>query len=220
MASFPAATDEARQALDGLSLDAPAEVAEKLSQFGALLSKWQAAQNLVSRETLAHFWSRHAIDSLQVHTLLQASDGLVVDLGSGGGFPAIPLAIASADSDRRFVMVESNQRKVAFLRTAIRELGLKGKVVASRIETVDSRETGAADIVTARALAPLNLLCAMAFPILRSDGRMLVHKGRENGEEVAAAGAQWAFDVLKHPSITDGQGVILEISNLRPKSPA
>lgn len=197
---------------------AVAEVGSDLETFETMLSKWQAAQNLVSRETLDAFWSRHIADSLQILPLLPQGAVSIFDLGSGGGFPGLPLSIALKGAAAQFSLCESNARKTAFLRAVNRELGLEAKVLQSRIEAIDSRETGQADAVLARALAPLNRLFELAFPLLSPDGILVVHKGRENGAEIDQADADWRFDVVKHQSATSDDGVVLEISNLRPKS--
>ncbi|OYW98744.1 MAG: hypothetical protein B7Z15_21800, partial [Rhizobiales bacterium 32-66-8] len=94
-----------------------AEVAVDLESYARLLQKWQAVQNLVSRETLDDVWSRHFADSLQVLPLLKPTDHAFLDLGSGGGFPALPLAIALKGSPQHFTLIEPNGRKVSFLRT-------------------------------------------------------------------------------------------------------
>ncbi len=194
------------------------DVLVDLERFEQTLQKWQAAQNLVSRETLDAFWTRHVADSLQVLPLLPCGTLRIFDLGSGGGFPGLPLAIALKGSDARFCLCESNGRKVAFLRVVIRELALDAQVLPGRIEALVSRETGAVDVVLARALAPLNHLFELSFPLLEPGGRLLLHKGRENQREIDAAGADWHFDVVKHMSATDDHGVLLEIGNLDPKS--
>src|SRR5699024_10514630 len=93
-----------------------------LGAYEALLRKWNAVQNLVSRETLHELRPRHIDDSLQLLPLLRPSDRRIIDLGSGGGFPAIPLAIASRGLERRFTLVEPIAKKASFLRTVAREL--------------------------------------------------------------------------------------------------
>jgi 16S rRNA (guanine527-N7)-methyltransferase len=189
-----------------------------LERFAALLLKWNAAQNLVSRETIAELWPRHIEDSLRVLPLLRDSDKRVLDLGSGGGFPAIPLAIADNGKARHFTLVEPIAKKAAFLRTAIRELGLNAEVLTLRAEQIDSRETF--DCVTSRALASLDLLLGLALPHLAPGGRLLLHKGRNYRQELDAASALYHFDVLVHTSESGADGVILEISNLRVKTAA
>lgn len=186
-----------------------------LEFYAQLLRKWQAVQNLVSRETLNQVWTRHFADSLQLLPLLREDDGSFMDLGSGGGFPALPLAIALKGGPQRFVLVEPNGRKASFLRTVARELSLAVTVLAQRSDEIDSRETPAPDIITSRALAAMPLLCEWMEPFFVSKTRALLHKGREYVEELAESGAHWHHDVVMVPSSTDPGGVILEITNLR-----
>ena len=195
-----------------------AEVVRDLESFAALLTKWQAVQNLVSRETLKDVWTRHFADSLQVLKLLDDTDNVILDLGSGGGFPALPLAIASKGGTRRFVLVEPNGRKVSFLRTVARELGLAVTVFDKRSDEIDSRETGVPNVLTSRALASLPQLCAMSAPFFGPETRAIFHKGREHVEELVESSAVWHHDVLLTASDTDPQGVLLELKNLRLKT--
>jgi 16S rRNA (guanine527-N7)-methyltransferase len=194
------------------------QVATDLESYAELLVKWQKVQNLVSRETLHDLWLRHFVDSLQVLTHLKDTDRRFVDLGSGGGFPALPLAIALKDSDRRFLMVEPNGRKASFLRTVGRDLGLDVTVESRRIEQLDSRETGLPDVITSRALASLTQLCAWMQPFFGPTTRAILHKGREHVEELTDANALWNFDVIISPSSTDSAGVLLTLSELRGKT--
>jgi 16S rRNA (guanine527-N7)-methyltransferase len=190
-----------------------------LESFAALLKKWNAAQNLVSRETLgADLWPRHIDDSLQLMRRVRPGDRSVLDIGSGGGLPAIPVAVASRGLERRFTLLEPNSKKVAFLRTVARELLLPVTVHAVRAEQFDSRETF--DLITSRALAALPELMHMSMRFLAPKGHMLLHKGRNYRDELDAAAAHFEFDVLIHPSESDPSGVVLELSNLSAKSVA
>jgi len=189
-----------------------------LGAYAALLKKWNAAQNLVSRETIGELWPRHIADSLQLMKLLRSTDLSLIDLGSGGGFPAVPLAIASRETKRRFTLVEPNARKASFLRTVARELHLPVTVHALRAEQFDSRETF--DVITSRALAALPELLRLCLPFAATDTHLVLPKGRKYRQELDAAAALFDFDVLVHPSETDAEGVILELTNLRAKSAA
>ncbi len=189
-----------------------------LRSYAELLKRWQPVQNLVSRETLDALWERHFADSLQLLSFFHATDRSFLDLGSGGGFPALPLAIACKGDGRHFHLVEPNARKVSFLRTVARELGLAVTVHGCRIEQLDSRETP--DVITSRALASLPQLCRWMAASFGPHTRALLHKGKEHGEEVREARAQWDFDVLEHRSDTDPAGVVLEISHLRERPTA
>jgi 16S rRNA (guanine527-N7)-methyltransferase len=195
-----------------------AEVVADLESYAQLLRKWQAVQNLVSRETLDDVWTRHFIDSLQVLTLLKPEDRAFLDLGSGGGFPALPLAIALKSPNHHFTLIEPNGRKVSFLRTVARELKLMVSVEGARSDQVDSRETPKPDVITSRALAPLPLLCQWMAPFFAPQTRAILHKGREHGEELVEAATHWKFDVLVTESDTDPSGVLLTLQNLHVRS--
>jgi 16S rRNA (guanine527-N7)-methyltransferase len=214
----------AREALALASIYAEGQgadaLAEGLTTYAELLKKWQPVQNLVSRETLDSLWTRHLADSLQVHPLLRGTDDFVVDLGSGGGLPAIPLALVSRGTGRRFILVEPTSRKVSFLRTVSRETSLNTTVIGERIEDVSPQDLGSVDVFTSRALSRLSELCRMTLPFWQPDTRGIFHKGREHVEEVNEARARFDFDVITHPSRTSADGVLLEISNLRARSPA
>jgi len=195
-----------------------AAVGKDLESYAALLTKWQAIQNLVSRETLDAVWSRHFADSLQVLSQLRESDKSFLDIGSGGGLPALPLAIALKGSNRHFTLVEPNGRKVSFLRTVTRELGLLVTVEGRRSDQLDSRETPVPDVITCRALAALPQLCDWMAPFFGPHTRAILHKGREHVEEIAETVTRWDFNVVSTPSDTDPSGVLLTLSNLSAKT--
>lgn len=194
------------------------DVVRDLESYAKLLTKWQSIQNLVSRETLSQIWQRHFADSLQILALTTSRDRRFLDLGSGGGFPSLPLAIASKGTERKFVLVEPTARKVSFLRAVARELQLDVEVIGRRSEQIDSRETGVPDVITSRALAALPQLCFWMAPFFGPQSRALLHKGREHVEELRESSALWHHDVLIDRSDTDPNGVILTIRNLALKS--
>lgn len=187
-----------------------------LKAYADLLIKWNAVQNLVSRETVGELWPRHIEDSLQLMDYLRPSDRSIIDLGSGGGFPAIPMAIASRGVDRRFTLLEPVNKKASFLRTVARELTLPVTVEAVRAEDFDSRETF--DVVTSRALASLARLFELSGRFCGGTSRLLLLKGQQYRREIDEGAQLFSFDVLVHPSRTSPDGAILEISNLRKKS--
>lgn len=194
-----------------------ATVAADLESFAVLLRKWQPAQNLVSRETLDELWDRHIRDSLQLLRYMPPKTQHVLDFGSGGGFPALPLAIVLKSRSAHFTLIESNRRKCSFLRTVVRELGLAVKVLDLRAESIESDTIRQPDVITCRATAALNQLFEWMFPLVGPETRLLLHKGREHGEEWRLAAAQWQADVLVLPSLTDPEGVVLDIRNLMKK---
>jgi 16S rRNA (guanine527-N7)-methyltransferase len=188
------------------------ETLEKLELYERLLLQWQKAVNLVSPATLPHIWQRHFADSAQLRALAPQARTWV-DLGSGGGFPGLAIAIMLANQKECFVhLIESNSRKCAFLSEAVRRTGAAARVHNVRIaDAVAKGAVPAADVVTARALAPLDALLELALPFFGNASAGLFLKGREAGVEIAEARKRWAFDLKLHTSVSDAQGQILEI---------
>jgi 16S rRNA (guanine527-N7)-methyltransferase len=173
--------------------------------------------NLASKSSLENLWDRHIIDSAQLAALAPVR-GIWLDLGSGGGFPGIILAILigrrGAGAELGHVhLVESIGKKAAFLCAALEETNGCGTVHELRIESAQTLRLSP-EFVTARALAPLPELLKLTFPWLKTGAKGLFHKGRRHDEEIDAARGGWRFDLLKHQSMTDKDSVILEISNV------
>ena len=196
--------------------DVPRETLTRLLAYQALLGRWQQRINLVGPATLDDFWARHAADSAQ---LLALSGGrrIWLDLGSGGGFPGLVVAIMLADSGGHVHLVESDGRKAAFLRTVIREVGAPASVHNQRAETVaTAEETFLADVqvISARALAPLPELLALIAPFFNSSTIALLHKGASWQDELTRAEQCWNIDVESHPSRTHDAARILHLHHL------
>ncbi|WP_159964469.1 16S rRNA (guanine(527)-N(7))-methyltransferase RsmG [Profundibacterium mesophilum] len=193
-----------------MQADVSRETEEGLNYFADLVAKWTKRINLISPSD--DIRARHLLDSLQL-AKLAGNPRIWVDLGSGGGFPAIPLAIQAKQSSdvTRFVLIESDQRKAVFLRTAIRDLGLNAEVINERIERVGPMN---ADVISARALADLPQLLAYASMIGRRNSRLLFMKGSSYREEIRTAQERWSFDLAVIPSSTDEKAAILSITDL------
>ena len=191
------------------------ETAKRLDAYEALLRTWQKRTNLVAPSTLPDLWERHFEEGLLLGALVPDGTGELVDLGSGGGLPGLVLAILFKERGAgRVTMVESVGKKAAFLRTVARELALDCDVRAERIEACGP-VIATADVVTARALAPLETLLTWVAPHLREDALCLFPKGRDHPAEVAAASQQFGFDMVKHPSTGEPESVVLELRRLR-----
>ncbi|WP_269933164.1 16S rRNA (guanine(527)-N(7))-methyltransferase RsmG [Aminobacter sp. HY435] len=190
------------------------ETYEKLIAFETVFRRWAQRINLVAPSTLVDAWERHILDSAQV-TKLGGAAQKWLDIGSGGGFPGLVIASMIAErSGATIDLVESNRKKAGFLQAVVGELKLPARVHAKRIEDVQKAISGP-DILSARALAPLPLLLELSAPWLASGTVALFHKGRDYRQEIEDSAHQWRFDLVEHPSLTDAQGVILEIRNLR-----
>lgn len=190
------------------------DIIDDLTVYGALLEKWQKIQNLVSRETLSDLWERHFLDSLQIIELLVPDDCTLVDFGSGGGLPAIPVAIAYKPRTIDYHLIESNKRKVSFLKTVGRELDLNIHVHGIRVEQLGDDVLPQVDVITSRATAPLLRLFELAHPLINTKTRCLFHKGVDYSEELDDSRANWHFDVISYSSRTSDASVILDIRNL------
>ena len=193
--------------------DVSRETSDKLRAFADLVRKWTPKINLVSKASLPDIWERHIRDSAQIYG--QVSDWQSwIDIGSGGGFPGIVVAILSAEEtpDRAVTLVESDQRKCAFLRTAARELSLNVTVKSQRIEQIPSLD---ADVLSARALADLTQLLAFAERHLSPNGTALFMKGAQWWEEHDKAQQMWSYDCEVTKSITNPAAALLRIKEIK-----
>lgn len=184
------------------------ETAERLARHLDLLGRWQSRINLVGPATLADPWRRHVLDSAQLVRLIPPGTRTIVDLGSGAGFPGLVIAIITG---LEVHLVESDRRKAAFLREAVRVTGASAMVHAARAEDLGPL---AADVVTARACAPLDRLLGLARPWLEAGATGIFPKGREAGRELTEAARRWNMAVARHPSQSDPEGTILVINLL------
>lgn len=193
------------------------ETEARLDRFVALLLAWQAKTNLIAPSTIPTLWSRHIADSLQ---LLQLAPEATVwaDFGSGGGFPGLVLACALADrEDARVHLVERNGKKAAFLREAARVTGAPAVVHPMDIgDYVDSMRERV-DCVTARAVAPLQQLLALAAPLIAKGARGLFLKGQDVESELTETTKYWNIQSKLHPSLSEGGGFVVDVAGLSPR---
>lgn len=189
------------------------ETLERLQLLEHLVAKWNPAINLVSKPSMADFWERHVVDSLQLFRLAEADSLSWCDLGSGGGFPGLVIASVAKDtgSPTHVTLVESDRRKCVFLREAARQMDLQVTVVNERIEDMPPAR---ATVVSARALAPLPKLCEFAFRHMAEIGQCLFPKGSKHLEELEEARRFWTFDLATHQSTTDPSASIIVLRNL------
>lgn len=200
------------------SFDVSRETSAKLDTLVAELKRWQTIKNLVGPATLSDVWLRHIADSLQL--LDYAPEARIwLDLGSGAGFPGLVVAIAGAERGLTVHLVESNSRKCAFLRHVIRITAAPAVVHEARLETMVPEFMRVADVVSARALAPLADLLAWTEPLLKTGTIGLFPKGRDASAELTEARKTWTFDAEVLPSRTDPEARVLRITHLTSPSP-
>jgi 16S rRNA (guanine527-N7)-methyltransferase len=188
------------------------ETEAKLEAFVGLLRSWHGAVPVVAGAALPELWRRHVADCTQL-VRVRPDARLWVDIGSGGGFPGLVVAIVGGEGTH-VDLIESNGRKCAFLREAIRLTGAPAAVHQGRAETLLRSRASIPDAISARAVAPLAELLALAEPLMSNGAPGLFHKGRDFKAEVAEATQSWEFDLVEHKSRI-GDGVILEVQNLR-----
>ncbi len=188
------------------------ETVARLETHLALLREWAPRINLVGPAELEHYWRRHALDSAQ---LIRHAEGAVrwLDMGSGAGFPGLVVACLLAGQEGADVtLVEPSQKRVSFLREAIRATGAPAKVVAQRVEDVAPAEAPfPIQVITARAFAPLSRIIGHAKPWLDRGALGLFLKGEDVEAELAEARKTWALKVDLLPSLSDPRGRIVRV---------
>lgn len=182
------------------TFDVSRETMAKLQDYVALLLKWQAKINIIGPSTTEQVWDRHIADSLQLTSLIAGlcagKDISLLDLGTGAGLPGIPLALHLAEQQKVLVhLVDSNSKKAAFLREAVRITGIDAKVHCMRIEAIEQNEvTPAPNVVVSRALAPMDQLVAWSQPWIEQGAVGVFQKGRSVEKEIAATDRSRPFD--------------------------
>lgn len=184
----------------------PRETIEALKKYQSLVLKWNKAINLVSCNTEIEFWTRHILDSLQLIKYIKNLNSHIVDIGSGAGLPGIVLSIAGV---KNVTLIESDERKVAFLLQATKCSNNKINIINDRIENIVLE----CDILTSRAFASLEKIFAYTKNIVVKDKYLLL-KGQGYQEEIDNVKKKWLFYHLTYDSMTSNNSKIIEISNL------
>jgi 16S rRNA (guanine527-N7)-methyltransferase len=184
------------------------ETLGRLEEYETMLTEWRRAIALVGRSSLSDPWRRHFLDSAQLYPLLPRDTRVLLDIGSGAGFPGLVLAILGVPEVH---LVESNARKCAFLREVARRTACRAIVHHMRIEELPPFPC---EVVTARALAPLPRLLEYAAPFLKKRGILLAPKGRGFKGELTRARKSWTLTAASYPSLSDPSGVILRLKDI------
>ena len=180
--------------------------------FEELLKKWNKKINLVSSSTINDFRERHVLDSLQLIKFAKTGKAVWLDIGSGGGFPGIPLAIYSKEKhpEFKFNFMDSNSKKCLFLEEVCRKLNIEGNVICDRIEEAP---LVSCDYIVSRALAPLDDLLGYSKRHRNFMGKSLFLKGKKFKEEILHAKSRWHFSYKVHQSLSHKDGKIVEIDH-------
>jgi 16S rRNA (guanine527-N7)-methyltransferase len=190
------------------------ETAERLDLFVDCLLRWQSATNLIAASTVPNVWTRHIADSLQLLPLAPTAN-VWIDLGSGAGFPGLVVACALAGRAGAAVhLVESNAKKAAFLREAGRITGAPAVIHHARIENFVEEPHVIPEVVTARALAPLDILLGYVAPLMKSGAKALLLKGPDVAGELTQAAKYWHIEASLVPSRTAASSNIVDLRGL------
>lgn len=196
------------------SFDVSRETMDLLDRYVELIVKWNKSINLVSKTTISDIWDRHIADSAQLFSLVDIYNiEKWLDVGSGGGLPGIVIAILAKEKikEAKVVLVESDSRKCAFLRTVTRDLGLNVEVIEDRIEAISPVK---ADVVSARAFAGLDKLMELSSRHGKADAVCLFLKGQTHNAELTLAQESWNIEVESLQSMTDSSARILKIKGI------
>ncbi len=192
------------------------ETLAALELYVSRLVQWQRRINLIGPATIPHIWTRHIWDSAQLWPMVRSSQGPILDIGSGAGFPGLVLGILSALEDGPPVhLVESDGRKAAFLMDIISRTKARAQIHHDRVEQLKPWECA---VVTARACAPLRKLIDYGFGFLGRDGALMVFKGQNHQAELTAAAEWWRFQSETVVSQTAPEGRILRLTEITPGS--
>ncbi len=184
---------------------------DKLRQYIDLLIKWNKTINLVSSNSIKDIERRHVLDSVQLLNYIAKKDISVLDLGSGAGLPGIVLSICGI---KKIVLVESDERKAAFLLQASK---ISSELIEIRNSRAETLPISSYDIVISRAFTDLSSIFNYCRSIEVKE-KFLLLKGKTYEEEIIQARKHWLFKVKIHDSITSIDGKILEITNVKPRT--
>lgn len=190
------------------------ETLARLALYAETLKDWNARFNLVSPASLSDVWSRHIWDSAQLVAFIPENAHTLADLGSGAGFPGLVLALL-LEGRTKVTLFEATRKKCDFLAAAAGGMGVTVEIVNERIEQFAPRPF---HIITSRACAPLPKLLGYASRCMGPKSRCLFQKGENWRAEVEEAEKNWRMQLATHPSQTHNNGIILEITHVKPIS--
>jgi 16S rRNA (guanine527-N7)-methyltransferase len=187
-----------------------------LETFQNMVLEWNNKFNLISKSSAEDIWNRHILDSLQLLKFISNKAEKLYDFGSGAGFPGMVLAIATKDifPNLKVSLMESIRKKTTFLNEVKTKLNLDVDIYNERVENLELTK---ADIITSRAMASLEKLLNYAYPFCKKETELLFLKGKTWEDEIKTALIKWKFDYESFESITDKDGKILFIKNIRRK---
>ena len=200
--------DEFTKEIFTSQLNVSRETLEIFSVYGETLAKWQSKINLISGKTIDNVWKRHFLDCAQLHSLLPSGTKSILDIGSGAGFPGLVLAVMGV---KNITLVEADSKKCMFLSEVVRRTGKHAKIVNCRIEEFNA---GYFDVITARALAPMDKLLSYINPHFGPRTKGIFLKGEQVDRELTKVKKQWKLKYKTIPSITSDEGSIIIVEKI------
>ena len=182
-----------------------------IEYFLLSISEYNKHTNLVGKSSLVNVWDRHVADSLQLSQYIIDKQSKIIDLGTGAGLPGVLLSIMGFHN---VLMIDSVRKKTDFVKSIIKKLSLPAKIQNKRIEKVSA---GNQDVIVSRALAPLKNLLTYSLLHSKKNTTSLFLKGRSVNDEIEIAKKNFFFDFKIFKSISEGDGCILQIKNIKVK---
>ena len=173
------------------------------------LTKHNLHTNLVGKSTLVNPWNSHILDSLQILPFISSKTNSILDMGTGAGLPGVVLKICGC---KNVTLVDSNGKKINFLKKINKEMNLEIDIVLGRLEKIKNNKF---DIITSRALANLDKLFTYSQKFIKKNTVLIFLKGKTVNEEIDFAKKKWKFNYTKHQSISDKRGTVLNIGGLK-----
>ena len=185
------------------------KISEDISKYLDLLIRYNSHTNIVGKKTLTNPWTTHILDCLQILTFIKNSNLSIVDMGSGAGLPGALLSIVGY---KNVTLVDSNGKKIKFLKQIQKEINLKINIVYGRIEGLVNIKF---DIITSRALSNLDKLFSYSHKLMKKNTVLIFLKGKTVNEEIVRAKKNWSFKYEKHQSISDSRGSLIIVTDLK-----
>ena len=185
------------------------KISKDVNKYLDLLIKYNSHTNIVGKTTLTNPWTSHILDSLQLLTFIKNKNLSIVDMGSGAGLPGAILSIVGYNN---VTLVDSNGKKIKFLKQLQKEISLTINIIYGRIEELVNIKY---DIITSRALSNLDKLFSYSQKLMKKNTVLIFLKGKTVNEEILRAKKNWSFRYEKHKSISDSRGSILIVTDLK-----
>jgi len=193
------------------------ETFECLEKYENILINSNKKMNLIGKSTVANIWDRHILDSYQVVDFIDKNDKLLVDMGSGAGFPGLILSIATKDKKMplKVILIEKSSKKAEFLKKTITKLNLNAEVICKNV--LDKQDIIPGDFFIARAFKPLSVILKLMHTQVNNFKKLIIFLGKTGKDELLHASKTWDIQYKESISLTSSDSLIIEINKLKKK---